>query len=359
MRSFRTRLGVHRSLYDEQLIITQDAQDIKILASVDAIQLNDDLLSTTILESLQQIHRPEWTDVIGLVYTLLGHRGYPEASSKGSFEVPPSLHLETLTQSAYTGVIDIVSQYVVLRLESDEAPHAAEAIRHTWIILLAESRFPLPSSGAAALRQLSNSPTAKDDWCSIVSAYNKNGHPTALASLLGCLLRRMEIPALHHPSSLHFIDGLVEGLFGLKVSPGQWDLEFGFPLPTTPWPLSKIWEVCDPEVRREAVRLITTIIGYVLHPDVDIGTTFKSADYMRLMDRITGVWELGAALAIQRDSATFEVFHIAIVEWLSHRRTTIPFLLSLAQTNYRVVAVVCDAISDPKRTVFCVVFLNK
>ena len=348
IRSFRTRLGVHRSLYDEQLIITQDAQDIKILASVDAIQLNDDLLSTTILESLQQIHQPEWTDVIGLVYTLLGHRGYPEASSRGSFEVPPSLHLETLTQSAYTGVIDIVSRYVLLRLESDEAANAAEAIRHTWIILLSESRFPLPSSGVAALRNLAHSPTAKDDWCALVSAYN-NEHPMALAALLGCLLRRMKIPALHHPSSLQFIDGLVEGLFGLKFSPGQWDLELGFPHPTTPWSLSKICEVCDPEVRREAVRLITSIIGYVLHADDDIGMTFKY--YLRLIDLVTGVWELGAALANERDSATLEVFYSAVVEWLSHRRKTMSFLLALMRTNYRVVEAVCDTISDLKRTV--------
>ncbi len=202
----RLYIGKYRSRHDEQYIIMQDDQDIKILSSVDVIQLNDELLSTTILESLQQIHGPRWIDIVAFVYELLNHRGYPVVSPRNFSTIPP-LHFRTLSQSAYTGIIDIISRYAQLRLGVEEGYSAQIAIQHTWVILLSESRYPFPKSGVSALQKLFESPTIEDEWRNLVHASSD------LSSLFGCLERRIENLDLSLSSSLRFIEALLKSVF--------------------------------------------------------------------------------------------------------------------------------------------------
>ena len=103
-----------------------DGADLDILAEVDALQSNDELLRTTIFESLRQIHNPEWTGVMKLVFKLLEDRIPISADGSLLPRQPEPLYLRTLSpfESAYTGIISIIShyfeQYILSSLQSSD-----------------------------------------------------------------------------------------------------------------------------------------------------------------------------------------------------------------------------------------------
>ncbi len=69
-----------RQLPDEFRIVRDDDHDLDILASVDAIQANDELLATAISEAVRS-NPPGWTDALHFTVQLLVHRTPPETTS--------------------------------------------------------------------------------------------------------------------------------------------------------------------------------------------------------------------------------------------------------------------------------------
>lgn len=152
---FYTSLTHHRWKHDEQIIITRDKNDLEILANVDALQSNDELLSTTIFEALQQIHEPSWNSLVNFVLRVLGHRLQLPNLASGH---PQPLYLNALSRSAYTGIIAILAYasrlYIVRRGQPAFRWQSFQATMGALYIFFSPSRYPIPESGARVLSEI-------------------------------------------------------------------------------------------------------------------------------------------------------------------------------------------------------------
>lgn len=143
---------------DESLITADDAADLDILVGVDTLQSNDELLGTTLFESLQQIHGLRWLDALKFVFKLLQHRLQMDNLLSRQ---PCPLDLKMLSHSGYNGIIDILSHYSLLHFVQIRdlgmfsfEPDKDIAARHVLLLLFSPSRYPLPKSGVQVLREV-------------------------------------------------------------------------------------------------------------------------------------------------------------------------------------------------------------
>lgn len=117
-RMARAVLGHHliamlKSIPDEEIIVDSEEADLDILASVDAIQGNDDLLPTTMAEAVRYT-RPEWKNIVGFIVHLIAHRTPSNASGDRFPDWPFKNHspLARLRPRAIKGVLTILSQSI-------------------------------------------------------------------------------------------------------------------------------------------------------------------------------------------------------------------------------------------------------
>jgi hypothetical protein len=129
---------------DEQEIIACEDADLDILAEVDALQSNDELLGTVIFDSLQQIHNLYHRDGVGFVMRLLRHR-LPSHVSPIQAVVPTSVDLRVLSQTGYNAIIDILMH--VMTAQDANIAFENRAGLQAFHILFSPSRFPFTVSG--------------------------------------------------------------------------------------------------------------------------------------------------------------------------------------------------------------------
>jgi hypothetical protein len=151
-----TRLGEYIKSCDENQSIANESTDIAILAEVDAIQSNDELLGTDIFDALQQIHGFPYGDVVDFVVSVLDHRlSFNHLASSGLGQVS----LRGLSQVGYNAIFDILIYFMKTRdpdilLEDHDCARAL-------VILSSPSRFPLPPSSMTLFKPIFQDPRAR------------------------------------------------------------------------------------------------------------------------------------------------------------------------------------------------------
>lgn len=156
-------LPEERSLPDEREIVKTQDQDMAILVSVDAIQANDELLFTAMLEAFYY-GRPDWTDVVDFVLQLLAHRLPTVAESNRvllQWPFPDAFPLRNMRPQIVGGIIKILSEHVA-RMPTGYTsifpidPRRATAnthilCMHSLIIAVADLDIELVTSNSALL----------------------------------------------------------------------------------------------------------------------------------------------------------------------------------------------------------------
>jgi hypothetical protein len=187
--SFEDRLDHHMRKSNEQGVVANESADLVILAEVDAVQLNDELLGTVIFESLQQIHNPSYKDVVNFVLRVLGHR---LSLSNLEIQKPAPIDLCHLSRRGYYAIIDVLTYFMVTQdprtlLEADEGIYA-------FHILFSESRFPLKlrRSGTRFLRTMFQDPLIRRDLAeNLIETCAKDSPYGRTSWNYASLLRRM------------------------------------------------------------------------------------------------------------------------------------------------------------------------
>jgi hypothetical protein len=154
---FSRLLDDHANDSNEQIVIRAEHADLDILADVDALQSNDELLGTAILESLHQV-QPEWKKVVAFVFQVLRHR-LQDPDLTTADKQPQPLDLQGLTQAGRTAVINILSYYSSSAIS--QCVHSDQAIDQwrnspetmsAFYIFFSPMRHPLPPSGVEILQ---------------------------------------------------------------------------------------------------------------------------------------------------------------------------------------------------------------
>jgi hypothetical protein len=94
---------------DEADIVKDSSRDLDILVDVDSLQADDELLGTTILESIGQFHRPNLSYLVDFMKEILNHR-CQVALEQLTWPVNSDLHY--LTDRGKKAIGDIIAKYV-------------------------------------------------------------------------------------------------------------------------------------------------------------------------------------------------------------------------------------------------------
>lgn len=131
---------------DENFVVRRSEADLDILADVDALHSNDDLLSTVILESLQQVHEPSWNNLVALILRIVGHRLQRQEEELAA-DLPQLLDLRGLSYSAYVGIINILCHAIRMHILSPKQPSSRisdfpETVRVLYILFSPTHHLP-------------------------------------------------------------------------------------------------------------------------------------------------------------------------------------------------------------------------
>ncbi len=155
--NFIMKIDNHASKSDEERAIVAERADLDILVDVDALQSNDELLGSTILESLHQI-QPDWDNVVDFVLRVLEHRLQRGDLATGS---PMPLDLRTLSRPGRTAIIDILSYYsrsaISQYVQSDQAIVRWQKSKQTmfaFFIFFSPARYALPKTAITVLNEV-------------------------------------------------------------------------------------------------------------------------------------------------------------------------------------------------------------
>lgn len=144
--------AVNGSINRETEAISNEDADAEILAAVDAIQSNDDLLATTIAESLEQM-QPSFPTIMTFIVRVVHNRlQTPDEIGVGA---PIVLDLRGLSRRSMAFVLDLACHSFNNLLEYDVSykalqgspPASEENTEMVWLfaLLLSPSRVQLPS----------------------------------------------------------------------------------------------------------------------------------------------------------------------------------------------------------------------
>lgn len=155
---FSRFLAQHAIDSNEHSCVRSRRADMDILAAVDALQANDELLATTFAEALQQI-QPRWGDVVTFVLRLLGHR--LQRRDLGLLDRDPvPLDLQALTRHGRDAVVDILVHDPSAAISRYHRPNAVKSWEKwseamwAFYILFSPSPHPLPQSAATVLKKV-------------------------------------------------------------------------------------------------------------------------------------------------------------------------------------------------------------
>jgi hypothetical protein len=220
-------LDKHTKNSDEQAVLADEAMDLEILAEVDTVQSNDELLGTAIFDALQQIHNPDSGDSIRFVLRVLGYR-----LSRNDLlsDEPAPFDLRRLSRPGYNAVIRILS-YILNTHGWSDLLSKKESTR-ALCILFAPSRFIPSSSDLDPLKPMfKDAGLCRKVAQEIVLRYhidNTIEHAsTSFKRLLGSILQVLEVLNVKLEVSLAFLEGALETWFNRyqlnSPKPWLWD----------------------------------------------------------------------------------------------------------------------------------------
>jgi hypothetical protein len=147
--SVLTQLDKYIENRDEKQSIANDSKDLAILAEVDVIQSNDELLGTDIFDALQQIDNPSYSHIVDFVVSVLDQRvSFYNLASRGLEKYFP----RSLSRVSYNAIFDILIYFMKTR-DLDTLLEDYEYTR-ALVILCSPSRFTLPPSGMALFKPI-------------------------------------------------------------------------------------------------------------------------------------------------------------------------------------------------------------
>ncbi|KAI0093784.1 hypothetical protein BDY19DRAFT_918945 [Irpex rosettiformis] len=160
-------LKAHNYLSEKRLI-KDTSNDLKILTDVDALQGDDELLGTTILESIGQFHRPTLPRLVEFLQQILNHRCQVVRAQAQAADVPWPVNsdLGSLTDRGKKAIRDIIGKYVFCdeALDTDQRPGVSkddEPIDQICAFLLSPNLQPLSNACIQLIRKRLNNHTAK------------------------------------------------------------------------------------------------------------------------------------------------------------------------------------------------------
>ncbi len=133
--------------FEEEDAAMDEKNDTEMLAAVDSILLDDDVLRTTMWDSLQQVV-PAPSDAIKFVFQAIERRLQRNVLSSFPTSI---LDLRQLTKRGWGAIIDITADTVIRNLEGSPGSPLQNWVEEALIILLSFSDFPLTPNGNRAL----------------------------------------------------------------------------------------------------------------------------------------------------------------------------------------------------------------
>lgn len=244
---FYTSLARHLSKHDERSVVKRDDADLDILADVDALQSNDELLGTSIFDALQQVRDPGWDDLMRFVRQVLGHRlQIPNLLSSH----PQPLYLIALSRSAYTAIIDILSYASGLHIISPGKPGVRwqnfQATMAALYIFFSPGRYPLPRSGVTALSRILQSHGADTIRKLVLDCLTFKDPKVQLHTLVAGIRQRADDLNWDFTLYLQCLESLVDAVFydaraRLGMSMPYNNFSFQGDVAVWPWDDSRVW----------------------------------------------------------------------------------------------------------------------
>ncbi|THG92936.1 hypothetical protein EW026_g8147 [Hermanssonia centrifuga] len=133
-------------LLEEDEAVTNESSDLEMLVAVDTILLDDDLLRTTIWDSLRQT-QPDPADVVKFVLQVIDNRLQQKIDSSSLGD------LRQLTKTAWNAVVDIIADTLIRNFAIGPSTSAPKWMEDALMILLSLSDFALTKNGNRALLQ--------------------------------------------------------------------------------------------------------------------------------------------------------------------------------------------------------------
>lgn len=144
---------------DEAEVVKSDGKDLLILASADALQSNDEMLGSVILDALKQ-SRPTAEDAVQFILNILRNRIPWESMALDGY--PTFVNCQSLTHRGRVAISDMLSH--IASNEPDLFPPRhewgvplvlwSESLQWLICILLSPTPFPLPMSGLRLLGRM-------------------------------------------------------------------------------------------------------------------------------------------------------------------------------------------------------------
>ena len=136
---------------EEEDVVLDERADIDVLLGADAVLSDDELLGTTIWESLRQMER-DGSDVVKFVYQIIKHRLQTSLE-----DMPFPLDLRRLTKRGWLAISNILADAVTGEMDKEDfKEHHPSLYRATWMqtalkIIYSKSNHALPSCSTDVL----------------------------------------------------------------------------------------------------------------------------------------------------------------------------------------------------------------
>ncbi|PSS38149.1 hypothetical protein PHLCEN_2v9 [Hermanssonia centrifuga] len=163
---------------------TDEKSDVEMLAAVDAILLDDDLLGTTMWESLQQ-NETKLSDTIRFILGALRRRLSQRFSPSS---MPRLLDLRQLTKQGWEAVVNVTAQSLIYSVESGHSKNR-DWINWAIAILLSHSEYPLTIIGRNAL--VASFQESLVSTCNSIAVVSHHEHGTNLNESFTHLFERL------------------------------------------------------------------------------------------------------------------------------------------------------------------------
>jgi hypothetical protein len=319
--SLLIRLNEHIKKCNEQTILADEAADLAILAEVDAVQSNDELLGMAIFDSLQQIHNPDYRDGVRFVLRVLGHRLSHKDLASSDYGL---VDLRGLSRSGYNAIINILTYFI--KMENLGSLLNDQSGVHALLILFSPSRFPLPQSGARFLETVMQDDRARHKLSeklvqSCVTNCKANEQSSNYMRLLDSIPQKLNLLDIELDISLEFFENILDAWFRrepdctLPKFTITGDVRFWF------WNTVGTWQVMDS---------LSKIVAHALdRPNAELYTSTGTSSKGALSNALTGMYNLVAV--IDTSLSNVSALQDVVVGCLARKAHTSALLLALRQ----------------------------
>jgi hypothetical protein len=339
---FTQLLSEHIERSDEQAILASEAADLEILAEVDAVQSNDELLGTVIFDSLQQIHYLDYHNGIQFVVHALGHRLSREDFPCYTIRAP--FNLRGLSQSGYNTIIDILIYF--MKAQELENLFNSKAGIFAFSIIFAPSRFPLPPSGIDFLQSIIEK---RYTWsrlveklvksCTMIQVNDNKGARSHYMYLVRNILHVLETLDVEFEISLATLESALNAWF--CRSPDCFPLEITFAGNWEGWSSTALQE--DKVLEFFSLAIERTLSCFNAEPQASIEfgdqgytdnpATSKSSGH-RLSDMLCAMYYLIAV--VENQPFKHEVLRRTVLSCLATKESTIALLDAVRRVDVSV-----------------------